>query len=414
MLFNASNVWHNKCPEHLFTDMLYKANNNKSHDLKFVKDKLENKLSGWKSKNLSWAGRATLINFVAQSIPTYTMASLQFPKNLCDQLDAVVCSAKLAKASSSHQCLSFWKSLVGSVASGNSIRIWEDPWVLDLPNFIPKTKDGVNLDEILLVSQLLNSDHMRWDINKLMQWFEIVTIESILKIPISLDCSKDNWIWTPIQSVWKLRNKIHFEGMLLEFDVLEANILRLWIDHKRIRVSAGCPLVSTPSVQSWSPLARYSIKINVDAAVGPNSASIATVVRDWRGELVFVLAPKKLNTTLPFQVEAEAIEWALLLAESLEAVAISIEPNSKQPKNLATQKLKPTPTHEQERPTSIHADTPQHRNPPRRYDPFRTTSDNHSDPRVSTTMNRFDDDAENIIRTNLVAAIPLLSFLTQP
>ena len=26
-LFKASNVWHNKCPEHLFTDRLYKANN---------------------------------------------------------------------------------------------------------------------------------------------------------------------------------------------------------------------------------------------------------------------------------------------------------------------------------------------------------------------------------------------------
>ena len=48
----------------------------RSHDLKFVKDKLENKHSGWKSKNLSWVGRATLIKSVAQSIPTYTMASL--------------------------------------------------------------------------------------------------------------------------------------------------------------------------------------------------------------------------------------------------------------------------------------------------------------------------------------------------
>ena len=28
--------------------------------------------------------------WVAQSIPTYTMAALQFPKNLCDQLDSVV------------------------------------------------------------------------------------------------------------------------------------------------------------------------------------------------------------------------------------------------------------------------------------------------------------------------------------
>jgi len=29
MLFKASNVWRNKCPKHLFTDMLYKAKNNK-------------------------------------------------------------------------------------------------------------------------------------------------------------------------------------------------------------------------------------------------------------------------------------------------------------------------------------------------------------------------------------------------
>ena len=70
-------------------------------------------------------------------------------------------------------------------------------------------------------------------------------------------------------------------------------------DHKRIRVYAGSSLVSPPFVQSWSPLARYSIKINVDVAVGSNSASIATVVRDWRGELVFACS-QKVNTTLSF------------------------------------------------------------------------------------------------------------------
>ena len=64
---------------------------NRSNDLKLVKERLESKLSSWKARNSSWAGRATLIKFVAQSIPTYTMAALQFPRKLCDQLDSVVC-----------------------------------------------------------------------------------------------------------------------------------------------------------------------------------------------------------------------------------------------------------------------------------------------------------------------------------
>ena len=54
-----------------------------------MKERLKSKLSSWKGRNLSWAGRATLIKSVAQSIPTYTMAALQFPKKLCDQLDSV-------------------------------------------------------------------------------------------------------------------------------------------------------------------------------------------------------------------------------------------------------------------------------------------------------------------------------------
>ena len=59
-------------------------------DLNDIKERVENKLSSWKSKNLSWAGRATLIKSVAFAIPSYSMSVLQFPKGLCDQLDAIV------------------------------------------------------------------------------------------------------------------------------------------------------------------------------------------------------------------------------------------------------------------------------------------------------------------------------------
>ena len=37
----------------------------KSQDFGYVKERLDSKLKGWKSKNLSWSGKATLIKLVA-------------------------------------------------------------------------------------------------------------------------------------------------------------------------------------------------------------------------------------------------------------------------------------------------------------------------------------------------------------
>ena len=76
-----------------------------------------------------------------------------------------------------------------------------------------------------------------------------------------------------------------------------------------------------------------SIKINVDAAIGPHCSSIASVARDWRWELVFACS-KRMNTILPLQAEAEAIKWALTLATNLEFEAIIIELDSQVCSNL--------------------------------------------------------------------------------
>jgi hypothetical protein len=49
----------------------------------FIQDRVWKKLKGWKEKNLSYAGRATLIKVVAQAIPTYIMSSDDFTSLLC-------------------------------------------------------------------------------------------------------------------------------------------------------------------------------------------------------------------------------------------------------------------------------------------------------------------------------------------
>lgn len=60
-----------------------------SKDFVYLQSKLETKLSGWRSKCLSWAGRRTLITSVAQTLPNYTMSTFSVPINTCDSLDSL-------------------------------------------------------------------------------------------------------------------------------------------------------------------------------------------------------------------------------------------------------------------------------------------------------------------------------------
>ena len=63
---------------------------NKSKDFAFVKEKLESRTASWKSKALSWMGRATLIKSVAQASPVYAMMSCKLPQKLCSKMDSMV------------------------------------------------------------------------------------------------------------------------------------------------------------------------------------------------------------------------------------------------------------------------------------------------------------------------------------
>ena len=60
-----------------------------ARDFSYLQSKLEAKLTGWRTKCLSWAGRRTLICSVAQSIPNYSMSTFSIPKKVCDNLDSL-------------------------------------------------------------------------------------------------------------------------------------------------------------------------------------------------------------------------------------------------------------------------------------------------------------------------------------
>ena len=63
---------------------------NKRNTFQQLKERVAHKLSGWKEKFLSMAGKEVLIKAVVQAIPTHTMSCFLLPKSLCAELNSMV------------------------------------------------------------------------------------------------------------------------------------------------------------------------------------------------------------------------------------------------------------------------------------------------------------------------------------
>ena len=62
----------------------------KKQALEWLKERISDKLSGWKENLLSQAGKYVLIKSVIQVIPIYAMSIFKFPDNFCRDLNMLV------------------------------------------------------------------------------------------------------------------------------------------------------------------------------------------------------------------------------------------------------------------------------------------------------------------------------------
>jgi hypothetical protein len=63
------------------------SNGRNSRDFNFIVEKVQAKLTSWKLKLLSPAGRVILIQFVTSSLPAYYMQNTALPSSICNELD---------------------------------------------------------------------------------------------------------------------------------------------------------------------------------------------------------------------------------------------------------------------------------------------------------------------------------------
>ena len=76
------------CEQYLGLPMV--AGKSKVSTFKGVREKISKRVIGWNEKFISKAGREILIKTVTQAIPTYIMIIFKIPKNLCDDINAIL------------------------------------------------------------------------------------------------------------------------------------------------------------------------------------------------------------------------------------------------------------------------------------------------------------------------------------
>ena len=157
--------------------------NNKAKDFAYVKEKVDVRLASWKSKCLSWAGRATLIKSVAQSIPNYTMSTFLLPRKINDRLDAVV--------------RRFWWKPKEDSNKFYSPMAWDDLCRL-------KDEDGLGFKKFAKMNQALVSKLGWWILSK-KNCFCVKQLAAKYKVRADWlrapKASNASWVWKSIERV---------------------------------------------------------------------------------------------------------------------------------------------------------------------------------------------------------------------
>ncbi|KAL5579576.1 hypothetical protein UlMin_012018 [Ulmus minor] len=169
----------------------------RNRDFNFLVEQLDSKLAGWKARTLSKAKKLILIKSVALAL-----------------IREGACYV---------------------VGDGCSIDPWKDPWVPNIPNFLP-----VPISEPSVSNNRVKDFFLQqglWDFAKLAFHYSPADVQAISTIRLPIRPKPDRWVWTPMsngnfstRSAYLLYNKLRFSDQ----NHLPKEIwLKIW-GHKRL------------------------------------------------------------------------------------------------------------------------------------------------------------------------------------
>ena len=178
-------------------------------DFKFLQDKLEAQLLGWRSKALSWAGRATMIRSVAMALPRYTFSSSDVPIAVCEKMDASIRRFwwKPSKESGRYLAWRAWDDICVPKAIGGlgfrGAKQFNDALITKLAWFVFSLRDSPCMNALRskykVRANWLSSDPIK---NAFATWRAIERLKPniskgacfIIGNGADVDCWKDPWI----------------------------------------------------------------------------------------------------------------------------------------------------------------------------------------------------------------------------
>ncbi|CAL1353888.1 unnamed protein product [Linum trigynum] len=197
---------------------------------RYILDRLDKKLAGWRADSMSFEGRVTLATSLLNTLPTYTMQTTLLPRSICDQIDMrirrfiwgstadkrKVLQAKYFKtaggvttAKLANRCSNLWRGIkrawlimsegmAMSVKDGRSTSFWTDRWIDPTVILLDHVRvHAPEIDPTLPVAAFLD-ENGKWDEALINSFLPMeVAVQVIGSHPPRVDGGEDVAYWGP-------------------------------------------------------------------------------------------------------------------------------------------------------------------------------------------------------------------------